>query len=175
MNTQLPRDPQEKTDQKALTEFPAQAAYKSTATRFYWIAGLSLVNSLIAMFGGSLYFPVGLGITQVVDVFASVFGDEMPEARMVFLAISLVINVGICGLIVLFGYLISRGNDWPLITGMVLYALDAVLMLFFQDWIGAGFHAYFLFLIWSGYSAIRQWKKSRPQGQDSFPRNIGAS
>lgn len=41
----------------------------SGAGWFYWIAGLSLLNSIIMLSGSDLYFVIGLGITQIIDVF----------------------------------------------------------------------------------------------------------
>jgi hypothetical protein len=45
----------------------AAARVVNGAKWFYWIAGLSLVNSLVVVFGGNFHFVLGLGITSVVD------------------------------------------------------------------------------------------------------------
>src|SRR5216117_2936789 len=42
----------------------AMAQLKSGASWFYWIAGLSLINSIVAFTGGQWAFLFGLGITQ---------------------------------------------------------------------------------------------------------------
>src|SRR5579862_2442373 len=46
-----------------------RSAHKG-ANWFYWIAGLSIVNSLIMHGGGGIYFVVGLSVTLVVDAIA---------------------------------------------------------------------------------------------------------
>ena len=55
------------TPSAAATTGPADAAavaqLKSGASWFYWIAGLSLINSIAAVSGGSWRFILGLGIT----------------------------------------------------------------------------------------------------------------
>src|SRR5512138_3090367 len=43
------------------------ARIKSGAAWFYWIAGLSLINSVAALSGSKWGFILGLGITQVFD------------------------------------------------------------------------------------------------------------
>src|SRR5690349_8489985 len=43
---------------------------RSGARWFFWIGGLSLINTLIAMSGRGLVFIVGLGMTQIIDGFA---------------------------------------------------------------------------------------------------------
>ena len=43
------------------------AQLKNGANWFYWIAGLSLVNSAIFAFGGHVSFIAGLAYTQIID------------------------------------------------------------------------------------------------------------
>ena len=196
MNNQFPRDPREKYEQdmrnyhpgvevdpsyvspqvqKVLRGYPPEQAYKKAASNFYMIAALSIINSVVANMGGSFVFVIVLGITQLVDALAYIFGRNIPEARTVIIAIGIFIDLGICGIVVLFGYLTSRRMNWPLITGMVLYGLDAGLTLLFKDWIGFAFHLFFLWQIWVNYNAIRLWKKMNSSKTDSFPQNIGTS
>ncbi len=66
----------------ALASFAAQpqfeAQLKSGASWFYWIAGLSAVNTISALSGSNWRFMFGLGITQIIDAFAAQAG---PSAR----------------------------------------------------------------------------------------------
>jgi hypothetical protein len=43
---------------------------------------------------------------------------------------------------------------------MVLYALDGLIFLAVKDWIGVGFHVFFLFGLWGGYRFMRQRRKA---------------
>src|SRR6478672_6161125 len=54
----------------------AGARVRAGAKWFYWIAALSLVNSLVAIFGGQFHFVVGLGITSIVDALAKGIGSS---------------------------------------------------------------------------------------------------
>ncbi len=47
--------------------FNKEAAVKSGANWFVWIAILSIINSVIVTMNGNLNFIIGLGITQIVD------------------------------------------------------------------------------------------------------------
>jgi len=40
---------------------------RSGASWFFWIAGLSVINAVILLAGGSWNFLIGLGITQFVS------------------------------------------------------------------------------------------------------------
>ncbi|HPM80992.1 MAG TPA: hypothetical protein PLF81_09845, partial [Candidatus Anammoximicrobium sp.] len=55
----------------------------SGAGWFYWIAALSLVNSIILLSGGDRHFVVGLGVTLVADVVAKEVADQEPEIATV--------------------------------------------------------------------------------------------
>ena len=46
------------------------AQMKKGANWFFWIAGLSVVNSVILLMEGDRHFVVGLGVTQLVNAIA---------------------------------------------------------------------------------------------------------
>jgi hypothetical protein len=130
---------------------------KIGAGTFYWIAGLSVINSLVSIFGGGLVFVIGLGATMFIDAFTSAVASEMAGSSIVLgmgFLFSLVFDI----IFVLFGYFAGKGHRWAFFVGMVLYGLDAVLMLFFKEWIGFAFHLYFLWSIWQGFQALGKLK-----------------
>jgi len=43
---------------------------KSGANWFYWVAGLSLINTIMIFAGAKWGFAIGLAITQIIDVVA---------------------------------------------------------------------------------------------------------
>jgi hypothetical protein len=47
-----------------------EAVGKACASWFLWVAGLSMVNSVLAASGAELHFLFGLGITSIVDAVA---------------------------------------------------------------------------------------------------------
>jgi hypothetical protein len=130
---------------------------KGGANWFYWIAGLSLVNSLVILFGGSLNFIVGLGITQVVDGIIAGIVLEVPSSMSTIVqVVGFVIVVTIAGVFVLFGFLGRKRYQWALIVGMVLYTLDGLIFLFVGDILSLGFHAFALFGVWGGLRALKK-------------------
>ncbi|NOY97866.1 MAG: hypothetical protein GXP40_01515 [Chloroflexi bacterium] len=151
----------------ALAQLKRQA--KSGANNFYWIAALSVVNSLIALFGGGVSFVIGLGLTQVIDGFAFLLAQDLPDATVLIKGIGLALSIGISALFALFGYLSGKGQRWAFIAGMVLYAGDALLLLFFQDWWGVGFHLFLLFGLFGGLQALRKLQSMLPQVSADIP------
>jgi hypothetical protein len=158
----LPLDRQQANQLLTLTALARRA--KTGANNFYWIAGLSVINSMISTFGGSVTFVIGLGITQLVDAFASIFSQEVAEAALLFKIIGLVLSILLSGVFALFGFF----------AGMILYGLDALLLLLFKDWIGFLFHLYFMWGLWNGLGALNQLQKLTAQ-TPGFPSDIGIS
>ena len=133
-----------------------EAQVRSGARNFYWIAILSLVNSALYAYRLDLTFPIGLGITQVVDVISQDIANASGGGAVIVRVIGLVIDLLILGLIALIGRSASGKKSWAFIVGIVLYTLDGLIYLLVGDFIGLALHALFLFFIIRGYLALRQ-------------------
>jgi hypothetical protein len=117
---------------------------RSGAGWFYWVAGLSLVNSAIAHFGGGLFFVVGLGITLVVDTAATEFAQQQPNLATALKTMAIGFDVFIVLVVIGFGWLAQRRFLAIYAIGMFLYLLDGLLFLLFQDFLSVAFHAFAL-------------------------------
>lgn len=135
-------------------ELAVEKRVKSGADWFFWIAGLTAVNTISVMSGSDWSFILGLGITQVFDVIGSGMGS-------IGTAVAIVLDLLVIGLFVLFGIFARKQHAWAFLVGMVLYGLDAGISLFVQDWLSLGFHGFALFCIFSGYKASRELKQIR--------------
>ena len=136
--------------------FQAQALKqrtKSGARWFFWIAGLSLITSLMTFGGGNFAFFLSLGVTQFIDGFARGLANDLGEGTKV---VALVFDVLIAGVFALIGWFALKRHLWRFIVGMVLFTLDALILLVFQVWISFAFHALVIYWIFSGYSAARK-------------------
>ena len=131
----------------------------SGASWFYWIAGLSLINTIIAVSGSDWGFIVGLAITQIIDAIGH-------EIGMVGIIISLVFDVTVAGSFVVLGVFASRRHKWAFITGMVVYGLDTFLMLAAQFWLALAFHVFVLYGIFTGYKAHKKLLEAQESGGD---------
>lgn len=123
---------------------------------FFWIAGLSLLNTILYLFGSTLTFVIGLGATQIVDGFMSVLAREFGQGWTIIRFIGLAIDVCIAGIFVLFGVLGRKRYRWSIIIGIILYAVDGILALLFKDFFGVAFHAWALFGIASSLKSIKE-------------------
>jgi len=111
---------------------------------FWWIAGLSLVNSVLIHTGSDTSFVIGLGFTLVAD---AIFQTLKPVA--------FAIDAIAIGLIFGLGWFAGKGHVWAFITGIVLYALDALIYVAMQSWMSVGFHVFALFFIGRGLLQLR--------------------
>ena len=126
--------------------------FASGANWFYWIAGLTLVTSLIGLLGGNWSFLLSLGITQVIDGFALYFAESFGEAPKV---IAIVLDIFITAIFVGFGYLAGKRHMWAYLTGMILFLLDSLISVVIFDWLGILMHGFALVMMIRGYIAGR--------------------
>lgn len=139
--------PEPSTNELAAQKAQTEQIVRGGASWFVWIAGLSLVNSIIVMAGGGLHFIVGLGITQVVDALAH-------EAGSSGIVLDLIINGFVAGVFVLFFNFARKGQSWAFIVGMLLYAADGLILLAVKDILSVAFHAYALYRMYLGLKAL---------------------
>jgi hypothetical protein len=132
----------------------AAARLKSCASWFYWIAALSLVNSIVTLTGSNFRFLFGLGITQIIDGATQGMGNGGK-------GVALALDVLVVGVLVFFGVFASKGQLWAFVIGGVLFALDCVIFIFAEQWLGVAFHAYVLFRLFQGFEACRQLRANR--------------
>jgi len=143
--------------------------FKNGASWFYWVAALSLINSLIGMFGGEWAFIFGLGGTQLVEGVALAAAQDAPESAGIIKAVAMVISIGILGAVAVVGWLSNKGITPVFLIGIVLYLLDGVLFLLVADWFAVGFHAFAAFQMISGFRALGQLKKLLPLQAAGMP------
>lgn len=127
--------------------------YKTGANWFYWIAGLTLVTSLIAAFGGGIRFLISLGSTQVIDGLAAALSTQVGGAAKV---VAMVLDLVVVGIFILFGLLANKKLLWAYIIGMVAFAFDGLVSLVGGDIIGVVAHAVVLFFLFRGFQAGRE-------------------
>ena len=136
---------------------------KSGANWFYWIAALSLVNSILFLTESEWSFLVGLGITQITDALATAYlfdlGDWVKYAAFA-------LDVIIAGIFAGFGLLASRRYTWAFIVGGILYALDGLIFLALPLWFelppelpNLAFHLFALFFMFTGLRANMKLSK----------------
>lgn len=128
---------------------PAQRA-SNGANWFFWIAGLSLANSLLLYSDMGLNFPIGLGITQVIDAFAMIDGGAPA------MGVGLFFGVVVASAFAFFGLMGRKGYAWAFIAGLVLYTGDSLIFVLVQDWLSVGFHILGGAGIYGGLKATNQ-------------------
>lgn len=133
-----------------------EAKHKNGAGWFTWIAILSLVNSIIILSGAGWSFLIGLGMTQIVDGIALAGAGQSPGAATAWKAAAFVVDLGISGLFLLFGYFAKRRAVWAFVVGMAIYAIDGAILLYFEAFPAAIFHAFALVGLYRGLQASKE-------------------
>jgi hypothetical protein len=140
-----------------------------SANWFYIIAGLTLVNSALYLSGTSFSFIVGLAYTQFVDAIAKIAVEKYSASSAMAFGVALLVDAVIAGVFGLFGYFGRKGYRWAFIVGMILYGIDAVIMLAVQDFLSAAFHAFALFNLFNGARAVGLVDKVNQQLKAMMP------
>lgn len=119
---------------------------------FYWIGGMSLLNTIIGLANGHMSFLTGLGVTQLFD-----------HSKGSLAVLALPISLFFACVYALFGYFACRSALWAFVTGITLYSLDLLLCLALGFIPGVLFHGFALFCIVQGLKALMQAQKLKAQ------------
>jgi hypothetical protein len=133
-----------------------EGTLKNGASWFYWIAALSLINSVIFISGSQWSFIFGLGITQVFDGIGGELAEKIGPAAKIG---AFVLNCIIAAVYFVFGIFSNKRITPVFIVGLIFYALDGGLCLLAQDWLSLAFHAFAAFSIFKGMQAGIQLNK----------------
>src|SRR5688572_32206720 len=129
----------------ATDDAETEARMRSGSSWFYWIAGLSAINSVIYLYGSDVAFLAGLGLTQLADALVD-FAIEAGVPTAVR-GVAVVFNFALVAMFAFFGYYAGKRSSFAFVVGIVIYVLDGLLMLLLGIVLAAGFHAFALFFI----------------------------
>lgn len=130
------------------------ARVKSGAGWFYWVAALSLINTLSALSGSDWRFIIGTGLTEIFNAIGSQLGSG---GKIVALALDLLL----LGTFVTLGIFAGKRYLWAFVLGMLIYAGDGLIFLLVKDWVGVGFHVFVVFCMFTGFQAARAIKAAQ--------------
>ena len=121
---------------------------------FYWIAGASILNSVLSAAGSEWGLAVGLGITYLIDGFAQALAEATSTPAYAF-----VIDIAVASSFILIGRAARRGNLAWYAVGTALYLLDGLLFVLVQDVLGIVVHAIAVYGLVTGWRAARALKQ----------------
>jgi hypothetical protein len=147
------------------------AKLKREASWFYWIGGLSLLNSILTVTNAGIVFVVGLGITQFIDGVGYGLSEAYPNLANIISWGAVLVTAILSGIFILFGWLGMQLKQGLYLTGIILYILDTLIILPFQDWLSLGFHALALFGLFKGLQTLKAIKQLMTEG--SIPTDDG--
>lgn len=127
------------------------------ASWFTWIAGLTLVNVVTALFGSEWMFMLSL----MAPVGVAGEAHKTHEAAW-YVATTILTLLGI-GLFFLLGHFGKKGARWAFFTGLFFYGIDTLVWLGMREWVEMALHGYALWRIGSGLGAANRLAALRRQ------------
>jgi hypothetical protein len=128
----------------------------SSASWLTTICVLSLLNSVAAWFELDLAFFFGLGVTQLVDGIGIALAADHPAHALPARVVTALIAVSFSLLFLLFGSQTKKRREWALVCAILLWIGDSGLMALAEDGVGVLFHAWALYVLCRGYTALRR-------------------
>lgn len=116
-----------------------------SAQWFWWILGLSLINTVLIHSGSDTSFAIGLGFTLV--------SDTLLQSMK---AVALLVDAAVYGFFFCMGWFAVRGHRWAFLVGTLLYAGDGIIFLIAQDFVALAIHAWAIFALTSGGIALHK-------------------
>jgi len=130
---------------------PIRQAFETSGLIFYSIAAMAVVNAVICYMWISNYYPIGLGVTQVIAPISPIFREDPNPAQLVT---GILLYLAIVAVVATFGLFIKKQNKTALITAAALYLLDTILVGILKDYLALAFHGYFLYRLWLDWQVI---------------------
>ena len=123
--------------------------FLSGARWFWWIAGLSAVNVAFSLAHSHVNFVLGLAFTLIAHgAFAANIGA------------ALVVDALFIGGFWYIGQQAQKGRTWAFAVGVVVYIVDGLIYLKYQDWMPVAFHALALFYIGKAFMSLQEARKA---------------
>ena len=137
---------------QTLSATRALAVARKSATWFWWISGLALLNAVAVLLG----FHIGaigiLGITWLLDSWA--LNSHGPSAVLLAHTASLLV---VSALFAYWGIQARKLHLRAYYFGIGFYATDMLLVALSHDWLHLLFHAFFLVMLWGGYKFTKAY------------------
>jgi len=132
-----------------------EATRNRGANWFFWIVGLTVINTIVSFTGIDWSFSLGASVSIIADYIARESGSS--SGRMIALGFDVVVIsfYAFCGVMAM------RGATWAFIIGLVCFALDSLLLLLSFQIIGILIHGWALFVIFSGAMACANLNRIR--------------
>ncbi|BCM93918.1 hypothetical protein IAD21_05813 [Abditibacteriota bacterium] len=135
------------------------------ANWFFWIVGLSLVNAFLISGGSDKVMAIGANATLIMDYIAKEEIAKSASMAGTLRGVEVIFDVLVLGFYAFCGLMAVRGRVWGFYVGMTVFALDTIVSVISVDVIGGLLHAWALFCMWQGVSALKQIHALRQAAQ----------
>lgn len=135
------------------TKFDAMGeGTRRQANWFYFIAFLSFLGSLTFLLNSNLGFTLGAGILKLSSGYITPFVENNWLCGFVG-------NITIALLYAFLAYHSFRFAKWAYISGLTLYFIDTLSVLYLNDWYNSLFHLFVLTMVVRGFIYLLRFER----------------
>ncbi len=124
---------------------------------FYWIAGTTVVNTIVILFEGNFSFLLGVSLPQFASGIALGLREEFGQQTFLIAAVvAVAVTLLVAGFFAGIGYFAGQRHTWAFILGTVLYAIDTVIFLLLGEFMSVALHGLALVFLFQGILTCRK-------------------
>ncbi|WP_068471602.1 hypothetical protein [Saccharicrinis aurantiacus] len=138
----------------SLNQRTEEKQIKSAASWFFWIAGLTLMNSIYQYLDCGQIFIFGVGLNQIIE--AALY--ESSEVKSILFLIPSILTSGI---FVLIGVKARKKIKGAFLAGLIIYSIDSLLYLSVGGYLSFGLHCFVLFMVYKTLEASKLMTKEQ--------------
>lgn len=152
-----------------------EAAFKSSASWFFWMAGCTLVNLFMVFTKSNFGLALGMSDSLMMAIVNLLKPPSTDAGALIAFGSVIASNVLYIVLMAVFGIFAGKGKVWAYSLGLSLALVDGVFCLLGNEWIGTAVHGMAVWFIFQGLRLAIAVRNTSPEELLFATANAAAS
>lgn len=152
-----------------------EAAFKSSASWFFWMAGCTVVNLFMVFTKSNFGLALGMSDSLMMAIVNLLKPPSTDAGALIAFGSVIASNVLYIVLMAVFGIFAGKGKVWAYSLGLSLALVDGVFCLLGNEWIGTAVHGMAVWFIFQGLRLAIAVRNTSPEELLFATANAAAS
>lgn len=152
-----------------------EAAFKSSASWFFWMAGCTVVNLFMVFTKSNFGLALGMSDSLMMAIVNLLKPPSTDAGALIAFGSVIASNVLYIVLMAVFGIFAGKGKVWAFSLGLSLALIDGVFCLLGNEWIGTAVHGMAVWFIFQGLRLAIAVRNTSPEELLFATANAAAS